>query len=267
MSIWVFSDPINDREAIVAAISTHSCLFCNTRLDTLKSEAKQISYSFIEQDAWSIYLSVRCCRLCGWWTLCRTSRVSRGLTTRPVKEFTDGATALLRQLSLADQSMPICDIRDYLAAKYDARFHIDPWRFEEVVASVYEDFGYHTRVTARSSDGGIDVILDGPENSVIGIQVKRYRDKINVEQIRAFTGALFLKGIAQGVFITTSSFQTGAQSASDISKMRGIPIELIDATSFYQALGLAQREMYKSINDRAFPFSERNLTRLLENDL
>jgi restriction system protein len=53
--------------------------------------------------------------------------------------------------------------------------------FEETVASVFRSLGYDATVTAYSGDGGIDVILHKGEER-IGVQVKRYRNSISVEQ-------------------------------------------------------------------------------------
>ena len=71
----------------------------------------------------------------------------------------------------------------YLTAKYEERFIINPRLFEETVASVFKSIGYFTRVTAYQNDGGIDIILDGNDNKVIGVQVKRYSSKSSLSFI------------------------------------------------------------------------------------
>jgi restriction system protein len=195
---------------------------------------------------------VRLCRMCGWWT--KQKFVISYLGDWDTSTYSSGAIGSLYNLDVSDQSIPIEEIRSYLAVKYDERFNIDPWRFEEVVASVYKDLGYYARVTARSGDGGIDVVLDGSNSKVIGVQVKRYKDKIKVEQIRSFVGALYLKRMTRGIFVTTSSFQSGADNVAQLSSSRGIPIELVDAQRFYQALGIAQQKYYKTIKDPLAPF-------------
>jgi restriction system protein len=92
-------------------------------------------------------------------------------------------------------------------------------------------------VTGYSNDGGIDVILE-KESKQIGVQVKRYKNKIKVDQIRELTGALFLSGIPKGIFVTTSDFQSGANKLVQKSHDRGIPIELINSKRFYDILKL-----------------------------
>lgn len=152
------------------------------------------------------------------------------------------AYGLLKPLDLTDISIPITDVRNYLAARYDARFCVDPYRFEEIVASVFRDAGYRARVTNRSGDWGIDVFLDGSNGSLIGVQVKRWKDSIAVEQITAPTGALVINDCTEGIFVTASQFQPGAVTAADLSSVRGFPIELIDAKRFYEILQLAPEQ-------------------------
>jgi restriction system protein len=154
-----------------------------------------------------------------------------------------GYSAALKQFDLYDISIPIGELKNYLIANYGARLSVHPQRFEEVVASVFSNIGYSARVTGCSGDGGIDVILDGPDGSVIGVQVKRSKNTIEVEQIRSLAGALIIKGITRGIFVTTSSFRAGAPRTARLCSLAGIPIELIDAQRFYEALKLSQSKI------------------------
>lgn len=197
------------------------------------------------------YRSIYCCPLCGWWK--KTQSDQGGIKGIAINQLL-AACGSLRELDLTDQTLPLEQIRSYLIAKYDERFHIDPWKFEEVVGSVYRDLGYRVRVTARSGDGGIDVILDGDDNVVIGVQVKRYKNKICIEQIASLAGALLAKGITRGIFVTTSSFQSGVPAFAEALSLRGHPIELVDAKRFYDALKITQRPIYKSAKEKGAPF-------------
>jgi restriction system protein len=86
-----------------------------------------------------------------------------------------------------------------------------PRRFEELVGAIFSDSGHRVRVTSYSCDNGIDsAVLEGPGDTLIGVQVKRYRNTIIAEQIRSFAGALVLGGITKGVLVTTSSCTTEA---------------------------------------------------------
>jgi len=251
--MWIYNDVVSEPKAVRAVVDARVCLFCRAKMSVIKEEPSVSPRGMDE-----IMLTVQFCAMCGWWTKKRTVIVYFKDTIN-TNCYADGVVGSLREFDISDQSSTIEEIRSYLAVKYDERFHIDPWKFEEVVSSVYKHLGYDTRVTARSGDGGIDVVLDGPGNTLVGVQVKRYRNKIKVEQIRSFAGALLLNGMTRGVFVTTSRFQSGANEVARLYKLKGIAIELIDAEKFYQALGIAQRAAYKDVNDPSAPFHSSQL--------
>ncbi len=132
-----------------------------------------------------------------------------------------------------------------MTAKYERRFDVHPRVFEETVASVFRDLGYTAEVTAYSGDDGIDIILARGAETV-GVQVKRYKNAIEVEQIRSLAGALVLGDMTSGIYVTTSRFRSGAGKAVENFAQRGYRIELIDAGRFYDALKLVQRKAYQS---------------------
>ena len=115
-----------------------------------------------------------------------------------------------------------------------------PRLFELTVASVFGDHGYNAVATAYLNDGGIDIVLEDRSGQRIGVQVKRQNKSIEVEQIRAFLGALTLGGYASGVFVTSSKFRSGAISSAKRSSEFAIPIDLVDADRFFDMLGYAQ---------------------------
>lgn len=64
---------------------------------------------------------------------------------------------------------------------------LDGWEFEEEVARVFELNGYKTKVTKKSGDGGIDIIMY-KNNYKYAVQCKHYQDEVPVEPIRALNG-------------------------------------------------------------------------------
>ncbi|MCK4140629.1 restriction endonuclease [Ralstonia pseudosolanacearum] len=158
---------------------------------------------------------------------------------------TTGAAGSLRELDLSDIRQPLEDIRHYLTIHYEKRYQLHPRLFEETVASVFRDRGFYARVTSYSGDGGIDVILERP-GETIGVQVKRYKNAISAEQIRSLAGALFIGGYTKGVFVTTSRFQPGGTEVSALARARGIAIELLDAPRFLDELKIAQRSKFET---------------------
>lgn len=191
---------------------------------------------------------LRVCPLCGWWIAFRET-VSPG----PVVEVNSyGGVGGLKILDMTHVNTPLGEVRQYLTARFESRFTISPRLFEETVASVFSDLGYSARVTAYSGDDGIDVILDGKNGDTIGIQVKRYRDRIAVAQIRELIGALVINRLTKGIFVTTSDFQSGAQRTANLAFEHGMRIELVNANEFYEALKLAQRNRYTSDDQQEF---------------
>lgn len=95
---------------------------------------------------------------------------------------------------------------------------VEPSRFEDIVVDLLVAMGYGGteedagRAVGQTNDGGIDGII---KEDVLGletiyVQAKRWQNTIPISQVRDFAGALLSKRSNKGVFITTSSFPSGA---------------------------------------------------------
>ena len=112
---------------------------------------------------------------------------------------------------------------------------LPPVGFEDLVMRLLGAMGYgqagRVERTSATGDAGIDGIISQDPLGLdrIYVQAKRYREDLTVHQpaIAAFVGALDLAQGDRGVFITTSSFSSGARTAADQSSRR---IELIDGS-------------------------------------
>jgi restriction system protein len=226
---------------IMEAWEIKNCIYCGGEFHRLCDYDIQDIYDGTGKRGW--FKEVFVCKDCGWWKAWKSEDETTPAERR-MNHF-HGA-ACLRQLDLLDIRTPLDEVRGFLLAKYEQRFTMHPRLFEETVASVFADLGFDVHITAYSNDGGIDAFLTKGEETT-GVQVKRYRDFIQVEQIRALAGALVLKGLTKGVFVTTSTFTQGAQSAVIVYQHRGYKIELMDALKFYDALKIARREMFSSL--------------------
>jgi restriction system protein len=243
MTIWEYGDVARDE-----MWSAHDCLFCNSPMTTMFSEhhdddpagESKLNESRLS-DRVSGWRTIEQCTLCGWWKATdqydRQIRVTLPHATRRVVE---GAAGSLKELDLKDVTLPIEEVRRYLVAKFESRFKVHPRLFEETVGSVFRSLGYDAVVTAYSGDGGIDVVLE-KDGRQLGVQVKRTKRSISVEQIRSFVGALLLKGATEGIYVTTSKFQSGGEGTASVAEIRGYRVELMDAPRLYDALKLAQR--------------------------
>jgi restriction system protein len=146
MSIWEYTDRVRDQQVVKAGVELLDCPFCSSKLDTLK-EGIDRSVSAPGNEYEHRTFRVRACPMCGWWNAYDRvdSKVGHVLSTVVL-----GAAARLRSLDLLDLSLPIEEVRSYLAAQYEARFDIHPRLFEETVASVFRDHGYLAETTAYS---------------------------------------------------------------------------------------------------------------------
>ncbi|MDH5475502.1 MAG: restriction endonuclease, partial [Cyclobacteriaceae bacterium] len=101
-------------------------------------------------------------------------------------------------------------VKDELLEKLKS---IDPFYFEKVILILLKKMGYGDFIeTSKTGDGGIDGIINEDKLGLdkIYIQAKRYGDnKVREKDIRNFIGAM--SGDTQkGVFVTTSTFDSGA---------------------------------------------------------
>ncbi len=237
--IWVYDQSSREPEFVW---SREKCPFCGESLNCLHSASESGSAGGKGRKWFEKRLFV--CTTCGWWTAHGWKTVEDFVHRQDYDE-TYGKAACLRDLDLSDLSTPIADVRAYLTARFERRFTLHPRLFEQTVASVFADHGYAAVVTAYRGDGGIDVILERGKETV-GVQVKRYARQIEVEQIRSLAGALLLRGMTAGMYVTTSGFRRGASATVNEFATRGYRIELIDADRFYAALRLVQRNAYES---------------------
>lgn len=215
------------------------------------------------------------CQKCGWWCVLRT----KGSVTVPSTEYIRkndiewyelpngsykieaellGITSILKELDLTDMNVPLDEINRYLITRYKERNTLPPRRVEEVVNSVFKSQGLSTILTQSSKDKGIDIfVFEKPGNRLVGVQVKRWKNKIEAASIDQFYGALVRNNAAAGIFITFSSFTKGAKKyAGQFTKdsLRPIPIELWDAERFYDALELTMSPAYRDPNEYNTPF-------------
>lgn len=249
MAIWAHDEifPPEGARLWDSRFESEQCIFCKSPINLIGSTTQE--RPSLNVKGWNEigHTKVHACPSCGWWRY--TERYPGRWDTPDVY----GACGGLRELAPEDISLPAEEVRRYLLACYKQRTNIPPKLFEETVGSVFASLGYETTVTAYSGDNGIDVFLR-KEGKDIGVQIKRTKNAIEVEQIRALVGALVLNGLTSGVFITTSRFQRGASSHVSKYSVNGYKIELVDADRFFDLMKLAQRPMYQSIDE--FPINE-----------
>ena len=95
---------------------------------------------------------------------------------------------------------------------------MDPFAFEHLIKRLLEDMDYqNVEVTARSGDGGVDVVGDielGITSVREVVQVKRHRRPIQRKDLDALRGSLYRFNAVRGTIVTTSRFGKGTQEAA-----------------------------------------------------
>lgn len=265
MTIWTYGDA--QHHVTWQLVRRAACAFCRTPLTTFADHLGESSFQsprYYQRgglwlaprvSTWDSGQTVSACNTCGWWTMWRSEEHRmREAGPESGQRVLRGAAGVLRQLDMADITLPLSEVRSYLIVKYADRLSVDPRLFELVVRDVFRDLGWRAYATAYSGDQGVDVVLQGPNELLVGVQVKRWKNSIKVGQIREFAGALLLEGFTRGVFVTTSDFQSGCAPTATQAAFIGTPVELINADQFYEMLRIAQRPAYSSFEDEDAPW-------------
>lgn len=254
MAIWLYK--YQEIEPNEMEVRSKNCVFCKAKMQTIYSETSQ----FFDR-----HKSINMCPVCGWWTIWQQH--SNLLLVDDRKAFNlYGTSAILKQLDLTNLEQPIEEVEQYLITRFEERHSLHPRLLEEVVTSVFRNLGYQSTITSYHKDGGIDVILHDNKESEIGIQVKRYKDSIQVNQIREFAGSLIENGMTNGIFVTTSRFQKGVFKTADNFLNKGLKIELIDAHRLYDALKLSMINRFKNYEDFIEIIGDVELSTIYENE-
>lgn len=114
---------------------------------------------------------------------------------------------------------------------------MDPFVFERLVSRLLEEMGYQSVVTARSGDGGVDVVGEiqlGITSVREVVQVKRHRRAIQRKDLDALRGSLYRFNAVRGTIVTTSRFARGTQEAA--FSTGAAPITLIDGNKLIDLL-------------------------------
>ena len=115
---------------------------------------------------------------------------------------------------------------------------IDPFAFEHLVKRLLEEMDYQdVEVTARSGDGGVDVVADielGITRIREVIQAKRHKRTIQRKDLDALRGSLYRFNAVRGTIITTSKYSSGTEQAAFATGVA--PITLIDGEKLIDLL-------------------------------
>ena len=152
MAIWTYeeSKAAELTNSLGEQCNIKLCPYCGELLQRLALSSDRGSW-FPEGDVSRYYgefctdvAQLQVCQICGWWV--STLINGRG----PWRQHDDGflnmyrSCGTLRDLDLDDISTPLDEVRAYLTAKYEERFHVHPKKTRIVGWCL--DFGFRVRV-------------------------------------------------------------------------------------------------------------------------
>lgn len=117
-------------------------------------------------------------------------------------------------------------------------------RFEEVCAGLFEQLGFATKSAICGADGGIDIHLYGPpsDQPVAIVQCKAWTKKVGVNVIRELRGVMTSEGVAEGIFVTSSSYSDDAIAFAKTNQ-----IDLMDGDKVLKAILKLTEEQQASL--------------------
>jgi HJR/Mrr/RecB family endonuclease len=127
------------------------------------------------------------------------------------------------ELLFTPEIIPVC--LDFRRMIQDVKINpqelltLDSRQFEELVAEIWRNLGYEAELTARTKDGGRDIIAVRRVEADVRflIECKRYSplNKVGVELVRALYGVRMHEKATKGILATTSTFTRGAKTFFD----------------------------------------------------
>jgi HJR/Mrr/RecB family endonuclease len=108
------------------------------------------------------------------------------------------------------------ELKKYLAKHPRALYNLTPRKFEELIASIMEDFGFEVELTKATRDGGRDIIAymrNMVTSYLTYVECKKYaeRNKVGVGIIRQVVGVHNLRNANKSMIVTTSFFTNDAK--------------------------------------------------------
>ncbi len=111
---------------------------------------------------------------------------------------------------------------------------VDPFDFEDLITNLFRKMGYDAKTTQKTNDGGIDCELYSNDPILGGkfiVQVKRYKNNIDIPKLREFESVLRNSDAMKGIFISTSSFSPQCEKFASENN-----IQLIDGNNLIKHL-------------------------------
>lgn len=114
-------------------------------------------------------------------------------------------------------TLGVSDLMATISAWPELLYQIDPRKFEEIIAEVFDKHDFQVELTPRTRDGGRDIVAIrstlGVKSKYI-IECKRYAktNPVSVGLVRSLYGVQTQEGANKSILATTSHFTSGAKN-------------------------------------------------------
>jgi len=237
--IWQYGSQTQSTLLLSAVFESSACPCCKD------SPALSITDRKDESDGRrnSQYIKVMRCESCSWWFASQDQWDSScgSLPDRAIRILA-ATGAALRTFSPGPDERQLVLLESEIQAHLSGRGTSAAWAvLEDVTKGVFREFGYDARVTARSKDGGIDVIVDHKEHGDVYAQVKHTKNKVGVRVLRELIGTMAINGATNSLLVTSSHFTRGVTKEQAVAAQRGFVVELVDGGRLLASLNLTYR--------------------------
>lgn len=165
----------------------------------------------------------------------RTNQTANSLEATNIPESNDTPDEILRAAHHQIKNALLLELLERMRSS-------NPAFFEQIIVDLLIAMGYGTsklsgRLLGGAGDDGVDGVINQDPLGVdqVYVQAKRYTEtnKIGAGAIRDFYGALGLKDVTKGIFVTTSAF---SESAIQTAEKLGARIVLIDGVKLAELM-------------------------------
>ena len=122
------------------------------------------------------------------------------------------------------------EIARYIAQHSETIFDVRPRVFEIIVAEVMQSCGFEVDLTARTRDGGVDIIavhkdaFGIPTRYVVECKKWSSKRKVTINLVRALYGAKEVHKADQAIYVTTATFTKDAGKICSTGQLRNLSL-------------------------------------------
>lgn len=152
----------------------------------------------------------------------------------------------LETLAVDDAAVGEEELRAAIKGRPTLAMGLSPRRFEELVHGVFQDLGYESTLTAKSGDGGRDLILfDNRKGKPAIVEVKRYGSKVGVELVRQLRGVQLRDDMPTAILVSAMGFTSGAiaEAHHPVPQNYGFELQLSTIAELLQSLNPEQKSL------------------------